>query len=66
MFDYALKNDRYIGMVQPSEYQKHSGKEKVHLFNIGCAGLLQHSLRLMIKGMKLYLKEFVGSKLRKS
>lgn len=39
MFDYALKNDRYIGMVQPSELSSSSGNEKSpSIYNIGCAG----------------------------
>ena len=42
MFDYALKSDRYIGMVQPSELSgSSSGNEKSpSLYNIGCAGFV--------------------------
>ena len=42
MFDYALKNDRYIGMVQPNELSSSTnGNEKSpSLYNIGCAGFL--------------------------
>ena len=42
MFDYALKNDRYIGMVQPNELSRSTnGNEKSpSLYNIGCAGFV--------------------------
>ena len=42
MFDYALKNERYIGMVQPSEILgSSSGNERSpSLYNIGCAGFV--------------------------
>ena len=41
MFDYALKNSRYIGMVQPSESSRKNGNEKPpSIYNIGCAGFI--------------------------
>lgn len=41
MFDHALQNGRYIGMVQPSEEPKKDGEMKPpSLYNVGCAGFL--------------------------
>jgi len=41
MFDYALENGRYIGMIQPSEVLKRDGNMKPpSLYNIGCAGFV--------------------------
>ena len=41
MFDHALQNGRYIGMIQPSEESKKSGEMKPpSLYNVGCAGFL--------------------------
>jgi Lon protease-like protein len=41
MFDHALQNGRYIGMIQPSEEPKKNGEMKPpSLYNIGCAGFL--------------------------
>ena len=40
--------------------------KSLHLFNIGCAGFVTAFSQTNDKGMKLYLKEFAGSKLRKS
>tara|TARA_B100000989_G_scaffold283425_1_gene249323 strand:+ start:504 stop:1193 length:690 start_codon:yes stop_codon:yes gene_type:complete len=39
MFDYALKTDRFIGMIQPSEItKKNSSLDNPNLFPVGCAG----------------------------
>ena len=39
MFDYALKTDRYIGMIQPSDLTKdNSSPESSHLFPLASAG----------------------------
>ena len=39
MFDFALKTDRYIGMIQPSEVsKKNSSVRGLDLFPVGCAG----------------------------
>ena len=39
MFDYALKTDRYIGMIQPSDVSKdNSSPDSSDLFPVGCAG----------------------------
>ena len=41
MFDHALQNGRYIGMIQPSEEPKKNGEMKPpSLYNVGCAGFL--------------------------
>ena len=41
MFDHALQNGRYIGMIQPSEDPKKNGEMKPpSLYNVGCAGFL--------------------------
>ena len=41
MFDHALQNGRYIGMIQPSEEPKKDGEMKPpSLYNVGCAGFL--------------------------
>ncbi len=41
MFDHALTNGRYIGMVQPSEELKSNGDIKTpSIYKIGCAGFL--------------------------
>ena len=41
MFDYALENGRYIGMVQPSEELKKTASIKSpSLYKIGCAGFV--------------------------
>ena len=41
MFDHALQNGRYIGMIQPSEEPKKNGEmNPPSLYNIGCAGFL--------------------------
>ena len=41
MFDHALQNGRYIGMIQPSEETKKNGEMKPpSLYNVGCAGFL--------------------------
>jgi len=41
MFDHALKNGRYIGMIQPSEEPKKNREMKPpSLYNVGCAGFL--------------------------
>lgn len=42
MFDYALKNHRYIGMVQPSELSRssNSSEKSPSLYNVGCAGFV--------------------------
>ena len=41
MFDYALKNGRYIGMIQPNEeLKKDKGPNSPSLYNIGCAGFI--------------------------
>ncbi len=39
MFDFALKSDRYIGMIQPSDVSnKTSSTDSLDLFPVGCAG----------------------------
>ena len=41
MFDHALQNGRYIGMIQPSEEPKKNGEMKPpSIYNVGCAGFL--------------------------
>ncbi len=41
MFDHALQNGRYIGMIQPSEeLKKNSEMKPPALYNVGCAGFL--------------------------
>lgn len=39
MFDYALKKERYIGMIQPSgEINNNSNKKNPNIYPVGCAG----------------------------
>ncbi len=41
MFDYALANDRFIGMIQPNnEHNRSKGEKPPSLYNIGCAGYI--------------------------
>jgi len=41
MFDHALQNGRYIGMIQPSEeLKKNEEMRPPSLYNVGCAGFL--------------------------
>ena len=66
MFDYALKNDRYIGMVQPSELSSSSGNEKSpSIYNIGCAGYVTAFSQTNDNRYEIILEGFCRFKIKK-
>ena len=67
MFDYALKNDRYIGMIQPSELSGSiSGNEKSpSLYNIGCAGFVTAFSQTNDKRYEIILEGVCRFKIKK-
>ena len=67
MFDYALKNDRYIGMVQPSELSgSSSGNAKSpSLYNIGCAGFVTAFSQTNDKRYEIILEGVCRFKIKK-
>ena len=67
MFDYALKNDRYIGMVQPSEPSGSScnNEKPPSLYTIGCAGFVTAFSQTNDKRYEIILEGVCRFKIKK-
>jgi len=67
MFDYALKNDRYIGMVQPSKPSGSScnNEKPPSLYSIGCAGFITAFSQTNDKRYEIILEGVCRFKIKK-